>query len=201
MKSYIRVLVVFISFVLQILSLFFLYLIIENRFPLFRYFYLVFCLYIIFKIIKDARSYSFILPWVVIFMIFPIPSSCVYLTMKINKEISGFYKKINEEEKKSKKYFKQDERIKKMYEKNSSMRYISDFTNYPITNNNKLEYYSLGEYSFDTMLKELKKAEKFIFLEYFIIGRGKMWDSILEILEEKVRKGLEVRLIMMIWVP
>ena len=51
------------------------------------------------------------------------------------------------------------------------------------------------------MLEELEKAEKFIFLEYFIIGRGKMWDSILEILEEKVRKGLEVRLIMMIWVP
>ena len=195
MKAFIRVLVVFISFVLQILSLFVIYLLIENRFPPFRYIYLVFCLYLIFKIIREARSYSFILPWLVIFMIIPIPSSCVYLTIKLNNEISGFYKKINKEEKYSKKYFKQDEKIKKLYEKNSSMRYISDFTNYPITCNNKLDYYSLGEYSFDNILYELKKAEKFIFLEYFIIGRGKMWDSILEILEEKVKNGVEVRLI------
>ncbi len=43
------------------------------------------------------------------------------------------------------------------------------------------------------MLEELKKAEKFIFFEYFIVAHGKMWDSILEILEEKAKKGVDVR--------
>ena len=43
------------------------------------------------------------------------------------------------------------------------------------------------------MLEELKKAEKFIFFEYFIIKHGIMWNSILEILEEKAKKGLDVR--------
>ena len=43
------------------------------------------------------------------------------------------------------------------------------------------------------MLKELEKAEEFIFLEYFIVERGKMWNSILEILERKAREGVEVR--------
>ena len=37
------------------------------------------------------------------------------------------------------------------------------------------------------MLEALKSAERFIFLEYFIIERGVMWDSVLEILTEKVK--------------
>ena len=43
------------------------------------------------------------------------------------------------------------------------------------------------------MLEELRKAEHYIFLEYFIIQEGKMWNSILEILEQKVQQGLDVR--------
>ena len=39
------------------------------------------------------------------------------------------------------------------------------------------------------MLKDLKRAEKFIFLEYYIVEEGLMWDSILEILEEKGISG------------
>ena len=45
------------------------------------------------------------------------------------------------------------------------------------------------------MLEDLKKAKHFIFLEYFIIHEGKMWNSILEILEQKVKEGVDVRLI------
>ena len=58
-----------------------------------------------------------------------------------------------------------------------------------------LNYYGLGEKAFPVMLEELKKASKFIFLEYFIINNGIMWDSILKILEEKVSEGVEVRVI------
>ena len=43
------------------------------------------------------------------------------------------------------------------------------------------------------MKKELEKAKRFIFMEYFIVERGEMWDSILEILERKVQDGVEVR--------
>ena len=43
------------------------------------------------------------------------------------------------------------------------------------------------------MLEEIKKAEKYIFLEYFIIEEGEMWNTISDLLEEKVKKGVEVR--------
>ncbi len=56
-------------------------------------------------------------------------------------------------------------------------------------------YLSCGEDMQAAMLRELEKAEHFIFLEYFIIREGKMWDPILEILERKARQGVDVRVI------
>ena len=43
------------------------------------------------------------------------------------------------------------------------------------------------------MVEELKKAQKYIYLEYFIIEEGIMWNTILDILEEKVKAGVDVR--------
>ena len=53
----------------------------------------------------------------------------------------------------------------------------------------------MGDLVFPRMLEELRKAERYIFLEYFIIQPGVFWDSVLEILEEKAAQGVEVRLI------
>ena len=102
-----------------------------------------------------------------------------------------------ESEEKGKKFFKQDEKIlEEINEKNlSNLKYISNYTSYPITCNNNVDYYKLGDDVFPVMLEELKKAEKFIFFEYFIVAEGKMWNSILEILEEKAANGVDVRVI------
>ena len=58
-----------------------------------------------------------------------------------------------------------------------------------------MKYVPIGEEMFASMLEDLKKAEHYIYLEYFIIEQGIMWNSILEILEQKVKEGVEVRLI------
>ena len=70
-----------------------------------------------------------------------------------------------------------------------------NYLNFPVTKNNNINYYKLGEIAYPEMLKELKNAKKFIFLEYFIIKNGTMWSEILKILEEKAKEGLDVRLI------
>ncbi len=58
----------------------------------------------------------------------------------------------------------------------------------------EVSYYPLGDFVYPVMLEELKKAKKFIFLEYFIYEKGEFWDSILAILKEKVNEGVDVRL-------
>ena len=64
---------------------------------------------------------------------------------------------------------------------------------FPVCDKTETTFFPLGEDKFAAMLEELKKAEKFIFMEYFIIDEGFMWGSILQILEEKAKAGVEVR--------
>lgn len=56
-------------------------------------------------------------------------------------------------------------------------------------------YFGLGEQMYGRMLEDLKGAEKFIFLEYFIIEEGVMWKGILDILLERATAGVEVRML------
>jgi len=64
---------------------------------------------------------------------------------------------------------------------------------FPVLENTEVTYFPLGEDKFAAMLEELRKAEKFIFMEYFIIDEGYMWGSVLKILEEKAKAGVDVR--------
>lgn len=114
-----------------------------------------------------------------------------------NKKRSILLSNLTESEERGQKYFKQDKKIlEEINEKNlSNLKYISNYTSYPITCNNTVDYYKVGDDVFPVMLEELKNAEKFIFFEYFIVSEGKMWNSILEILEEKAAKGVDVRVI------
>lgn len=73
--------------------------------------------------------------------------------------------------------------------------YLAAQAGYPLYKDGTVDYYKCGEEMFPVMLEELKKAEKFILVEYFIIAPGKMWDSILKILLEKAMQGVQVRII------
>lgn len=57
------------------------------------------------------------------------------------------------------------------------------------------QFFADGEEMWKQMLEDLKRAKKFIFLEYYIVAEGLMWDSILEILEEKAAQGVEVKML------
>lgn len=73
--------------------------------------------------------------------------------------------------------------------------YLWNTAVFPIYKQTQTKFFTIGEEKFEAMLEELKKAEKFIFLEYFIIAPGIMWDTILDILIEKVKDGVEVRVL------
>ena len=57
------------------------------------------------------------------------------------------------------------------------------------------QFFADGKEMWKQMLEDLKRAKKFIFLEYYIVEEGLMWDSMLEILEEKVAQGVEVKML------
>lgn len=61
--------------------------------------------------------------------------------------------------------------------------------------NSKINLLNSGEEKLESLIKDLKKAEKFIFLEYFIISKGKMFDKIIDVLIERAQSGVEVKII------
>ena len=61
--------------------------------------------------------------------------------------------------------------------------------------NTETEYLPSGEAALEAILRELDRAEKFIFMEFFIVDEGEMWGRILQKLEEKIAQGVEVRLL------
>lgn len=72
-------------------------------------------------------------------------------------------------------------------------RYLERSGCFPIYGNTAVTYFPLGEDKFEALLRELKKAQHFIFLEYFIIEEGYMWGEVLRILVKKAKEGVDVR--------
>ena len=72
-------------------------------------------------------------------------------------------------------------------------RYLCRSGSFPVSDGTEVTFFPLGEDKFAAMLEELEKAEKFIFMEYFIIEEGVMWGRILDVLARKAKQGVDVR--------
>ena len=66
---------------------------------------------------------------------------------------------------------------------------------YPLFAGTAAEYFPSGEAYFDRLEQDIRSAEKYIFLEYFIVATGVLWNRIHTVLLEKIRQGVEVRLL------
>ncbi len=73
--------------------------------------------------------------------------------------------------------------------------YITNSASCPPYDGTEVTYFPSGESFLPALLERLEKAERYIFLEYFIIERGVMWDSIHELLLKKAKQGVDVRVI------
>lgn len=74
-----------------------------------------------------------------------------------------------------------------------TIRWLERKTGYPLCKARPVRYYPLGDDMFPDMLRDMKSAKRSIYIEYFIIEPGQMWDAMLEVLEDKLRQGVDVR--------
>jgi len=75
-----------------------------------------------------------------------------------------------------------------------TVRYLEQ-AGFSLCRNGGSQYFPVGEDMWTDMLQQLERAEKYIFLEYFIIEEGEMWDKVLSVLKRKAALGLDVRVI------
>ncbi len=136
--------------------------------------------------------------WLVIVMLTPVFGSLLYLYTQLDighRALKARFEQIIEMTKGS---IPQEEAVMEaLAEENpgaaSLVRYIQRSSCHPVYDRTEVTYFPLGEDKFAELLRQLEKAEHFIFLEYFIIAEGLMWGEVLEILVRKAREGVDVR--------
>jgi len=136
--------------------------------------------------------------WVFLLLSFPVTGALLYLLFHFQPSTKKIAKDINKIEKESAPLFLEtedafDEASEKMPEYANRFYYLQKHMGYPVYDRTKVTYYSPGEEFLPEYLSALEAAEHYIFLEYFIIGEGRMWNRILEVLKKKAALGVEVR--------
>ncbi|MGL5379152.1 cardiolipin synthase [Clostridium sp.] len=147
---------------------------------------------------KDNPSYK--LAWAIPVLLVPVFGGLFYLIFAANKSNKRFRKKIEKVSREVVPLNMQDENIIKEIESQnksiaSQAKYINSYAACAVHKNTTTKYLSPGEDFFEKLKEELQNAKHYIFMEYFIIQEGVMWDSILDILVKKVQNGVDVRLI------
>ena len=165
------------------------------------YFYLaafateIFC---VIRIIASDDNPDYKVPWLLFVLIIPIAGFMLYFMFYSRKLQRKFIKRLENLKRQS--YVKDDtELFCSLQEENpvaaAQARMICKIAETHLFDNTKQEYFPLGEDMFQHMLSDLEKAEKFIYMEYFIIEEGKFWNSILDILKRKTAEGVEVKVL------
>ena len=131
---------------------------------------------------------------------FPVFGGLFYLIFGRKKTTNKFQNRMQVIYDKTNEFFVQDESILDEIKKDNEsvynqVKYLQNNAYSPVYKNTITHYLSPGEDYYQTLITELKKAKKYIFMEYFIIEEGVMWNSILDILKEKVKEGVDVRII------
>lgn len=155
---------------------------------------------VVFYIVNKRSNPSYKIMWIIFIMSIPPIGSVVYLLWGSGRVTPKFRRRALAVKKTTEKFLRQDPAVISGLEYNDLQHsrqaiYLKNQSGYPVWNNTETEFLSPGEKFFPRMLEELQKAEKFIFIEFFILAEGKMWDEVHSILRQKIRQGVEVRVI------
>ncbi|MCQ2547076.1 MAG: cardiolipin synthase [Clostridia bacterium] len=155
---------------------------------------------ILIYILNIRQNTSFKLMWIILIVATPVIGVPFYIYTKIQPGTKHIANRLEKEYEEQKNLLLPDKGTvdRLMVDSGNEygiFKYLFEEGRFPVYDDCGLEYFPLGEDKFDELVRQLQKAEEFIFLEYFIIAKGEMWDQILNILREKVREGVEVRLL------
>ena len=153
---------------------------------------------LIIYIANDKSDPTMKLVWIMFIMFVPAIGCMMYLYFMLQPGSLMLKKRLEHINLNSGKYLDPDQNIYnelQILDKqvSSLTKYVYEKTGCPVYKNTDVTYLESGEKKYGILLDELKKAKNFIFLEYFIIEQGEVWDSVLEVLCEKIREGVEVR--------
>lgn len=153
--------------------------------------------FVVYLINKDGNP-AFKISWLVLILLVPVVGTLFYIFVQGQVGARKLQARLRENIRETRPYLQQQAEVMETLEKEDSeslglARYMNQAGGYPVYQNTGAAYFPLGEDYFAELLRQLETAEKFIFMEFFIVDEGHMWNSVLEILRRKVKEGVEVR--------
>ena len=170
------------------------------RYPVFAGFVRVLSVAAVLYIIGRRANPSYNLAWSVLILMLPVVGISVYLMFGRSRMARNVGERYDEAVRATASLLSEDEGARDALSSldpqiNRQSLYLRDAAGFPVWEHTRTEYYPNGELLYESLIRELDKAERFIFMEYFIIDSGVMWETILDILERKAAAGVDVRII------
>ena len=198
-NSIFRAAIVALAVIIQIVWLMLLILRLNQHSTWISLFTSLLTVVVVVKIYSRHTNSAMKMPWIMLIMAFPIAGMSLYLMFELVGS-SGLGHQLQKFHRKREELLAPDGKTMQALEAEhpntaGHSRYLEDCCGWPVYRNTKVTYYGEAVDGFEAMKQELKKAESFIFMEYFIVEDGSSFREIEQILLEKVRQGVEVRLL------
>lgn len=153
---------------------------------------------ILIYLLNTNTNSSFKLMWIITIVATPAIGVPFFIFTRLQPDTRYIAKRLNDQVSNQKNLLLPEEGTVSRLEADSGneyglFKYLYEEGHYPVYDDTGIEYFSLGEEKFDELVRQLQRARNFIFMEYFIVARGEMWDQILNVLKQKAREGVEVR--------
>ncbi|MBQ9110686.1 MAG: cardiolipin synthase [Oscillospiraceae bacterium] len=151
-------------------------------------------------ITNTSENPSYKLPWIMAMLVFPLFSGLAYILIKTDLGHRLFKKAYADKVQETRKYLPQDTHVlQQLRELDEGYHNLSNYLlqsgGYPVYRNCQAQYFSDGMEMFEAMKAEILAAKRYVFLEFFIISMGSMWDEILLLLQTKAEEGVDVRIL------
>ena len=193
-----RTMLIIVMLVLQVVLMLSAFRFLDPFMPYIYSLMLVFYGVIIIHLVNKPSNPSIKISWILLMVVLPAVGVLLYLFVENDLGHRMINARLSRLISDTKVYVPDHEPLREQLEQTCPDLYsLADYTrkygNFPIYRNTAVKYLPSGETSMEEMVRQLEKAEKFIFLEFFIIEEGYMWGRVLKILQDKVRQGVEVR--------
>ena len=198
LSLYLQPLIIILMLLIQILLLVFITWKFAGHFTEFYFIFMVLSITVILMAANSNEHPDYKLAIVIPIAIFPVFGGLFYLIFSRNrmkKLADKFKERLLHEEQKAFALLPTNTSLPDNQSAFLQFNYIQNAGGYPVCQNTCSQYFCEGEELFTAMKREMRKAQHYIFLEYFIIAEGIMWDETLAILREKVAQGVDVRII------
>ena len=158
----------------------------------------IFAFIMIMYLFSSSMDASAKLTWMFLISLAPVAGAGVLAYTKVNLGNRAVKRETKKQIENTKDFIEQPEGILGELSYDGShtddlVRYLNRSGCFPAYKNTETVFYPIGEEMFESMLRELETAEKFIFLEFFIIEEGYMWGQILNTLIRKAEEGVVVK--------